>query len=331
MSLKKYFLASGLLAVYLLPTTATAAVDSPELPGFIAEMVSKHQFDADQLATLFDQAELRPSIIAAITRPAEGKPWYQYRPIFVTEARIEGGLEFWAAHENDLLRAQQTYGVPAEIIVAIIGVETRYGGNTGSYPVLDALATLAFDYPARASFFRGELENYLLLTREENIDPLSLKGSYAGAMGFPQFIPSSYREYAVDFDGDGRRDLVNNVTDAIGSVANYFSAHGWQPGQVVAVPVQVDANTDYSELLNGGLKPQFSLQELKQKNVSITAELPDTELAALLEFEDESGVEYWVGLQNFYVITRYNHSPLYAMAVYQLSQELRAKHDAANQ
>lgn len=314
-------LLTGIIATSLF-TSAAEAFDRPELRAFIDEMVTEHDFKKQELMTLFDQVELRPKIIAAITRPAEGKAWFEYRPIFVTPESIEGGLDFWSEHADILARAERTYGVPPEIIVAIIGVETRYGQNTGSYRVLDALSTLAFDYPKRADFFRSELQEYLILTREENIEPLSIKGSYAGAMGYPQFIPSSYRNFAVDFDNDGRRDLLNNITDVIGSVANYFSKHGWQPGAAVAVPATVSGDK-YTALL-GQLKPEISLRNLKQRGVSFdTGNLRDDQRGALLEFETESGMEYWVGLQNFYTITRYNHSPLYALAVYQLSQAIR--------
>ena len=319
--MKNRLLMTGLMAACLF-TSAAGAFSRPELSDFINEMVKEHDFKKQELTALFDQVELRPKIIAAITRPAEGKAWFEYRPIFVTPESIEGGLDFWSEHADILARAERTYGVPPEIITAIIGVETRYGQNTGSYRVLDALSTLAFDYPKRAKFFRSELKEYLILTREENIEPLSIKGSYAGAMGYPQFIPSSYRNFAVDFDNDGRRDLLNNITDVIGSVANYFSKHGWQPGAAVAVPATVSGDK-YTALL-GQLKPEISLRNLKQRGVSFdTGNLRDDQRGALLEFETESGMEYWVGLQNFYTITRYNHSPLYAMAVYQLSQAIR--------
>lgn len=326
--MKKIVLAGGVLALYL--ATAHGAIESPGLRDFINDMVRKHDFSVAELDALFSQAEPRPDIIDAITRPAEGKPWYEYRTIFVNDARIDGGVEFWRTHADALTRAHSTYGVPPEIISAIIGVETRYGKNTGSYRVLDALSTLAFDYPARAKFFRGELENYLLLTRDEGIDPLSLKGSYAGAMGLPQFIPSSYRHYAVDFDNDGQRDLWANPVDAIGSVANYFSEHGWQSDAVVVLPAQVSGD-NYAALADEGLKPERSLREFERQGVSVSGDAPADQPAALLEFEGEAGMEYWLGFQNFYVITRYNRSPLYAMAVYQLSNEIRARHDAQSQ
>ena len=301
-----------------------SVMSKPELRSFLDEMVSRHNFQRTDLAALFSQAALRPDIIEAISRPAEAKPWYEYRDIFLTRGRIEAGVEFWDEHAVDLARAEKTYGVPAEIIVAIIGVETRYGKNTGSYRVLDALATLAFDYPPRSDFFRKELEQYLLLTREEKIPPLSLTGSYAGAMGLPQFIPSSFRSYAVDFDGDGRRDLWSNASDAIGSVAHYFNEHGWQAGKAVASRAEVSGER-YPSLLENDLKPALSMAQLREQGVRASDPVPMDALGSLLQFETESGMEYWVGLQNFYVITRYNHSALYAMAVYQLSQQISAK------
>lgn len=318
--MKKIVLAGGVLALYL--ATVHGAIENPESRNFINDMVRKHDFSAAELDALFSRAEPRPDIIDAITRPAEGKPWYEYRTIFVNDARIDGGVEFWRTHADTLARAHSTYGVPPEIISAIIGVETRYGKNTGSYRVLDALSTLAFDYPARAKFFRGELENYLLLTRDEGIDPLSLKGSYAGAMGLPQFIPSSYRHYAVDFDNDGQRDLWTNPVDAIGSVANYFSEHGWQSDAVVALPARVSGD-NYAALADEGLKPERSLREFERQGIGVAGDAPADQPAALLEFEGEAGMEYWLGFQNFYVITRYNRSPLYAMAVYQLAQAIK--------
>ncbi len=320
------------LLTTLLPATVLASAsgslmakeltDNPELHTFINKMVEQHQFNSKRLVRLFKQAKLQPDIVAAISKPAEGKPWYQYRPIFLTEKRIKGGASFWDEHAETLARAEQEYGVPAEIIVAIIGVETRYGGYTGKHRVIDSLATLAFDYPPRSKFFTSELEQYLLMTREEQIDPLSLKGSYAGAMGIPQFISSSYRNYAVDFDHDGHRNLWDNPVDAIGSVANYFKQHGWKPGEPIAVQTHVSGNK-YRELVKKGMKPQLPLAEFSGFGVQVPEQLDENQPAALLEFETEGIPEFWLGLHNFYVITRYNHSPLYAMAVYQLSNEIR--------
>lgn len=301
---------------------AHALANRPEVQAFIGEMVRKHGFDPRELNAVFARAKAQPDIIAAITRPAEAKPWHAYRKIFLVPKRIQGGVEFWNAHQATLTRAEQVYGVPAEIIVAILGVETLYGGNTGKHKVLEALSTLAFDYPRRADFFRRELEQYLLLSREEGIDPLALQGSYAGAMGLAQFMPSSYRAYAVDFTGDGRRDLWNNPQDAIGSIANYLSVHSWKRGNIIAMPATVQGS-QYQSLLSENLKPKLNVQTLRRQGVIPQFPLNNQKQAILLELEGEGGPQYWLGFDNFYVITRYNHSPLYAMAVYQLGQEIR--------
>lgn len=300
-------------------------VSRADTQAFIREMVAKDGFNNNELQALFSRVRTQPEIIEAISRPAEAKPWYAYRAIFLTPQRIQGGVGFWRTHEAALAQAEQVYGVPAEIIVAIIGVETQYGGNTGKYRVLDALSTLAFDYPRRADYFRKELENYLLLTREEGIDPLSLKGSYAGAMGFGQFMPSSYRAYAVDFDGDRHRDLWSNPRDAIGSVANYLSRHRWQRGAPVAVPASVSGSQYQTLVTRKAEKPSTTVRALRQRGVIPQGTVSDEQPATLLELDGGSGPEYWLGFDNFYVITRYNLSPLYAMAVYQLSQEIRGQ------
>ena len=302
---------------------AQKPLSEPALLDFINEMAAKHGFDHGELLRLFEQVSERDDIIAKITRPAERtKPWHEYRAIFLDQARIDAGVEFWRQQQAALNRAVQVYGVAPEIIVAIIGVETRYGRITGKDPVLEALATLAFAYPRRAAFFRQELEHYLLLTREERIDPLSLNGSYAGAMGLAQFMPSSYRAYAVDFDGDGQRDLWQNPVDAIGSVANYLAEHGWRPGGPIASPAQVQGQA-YRTLLSDQLKPRVSVQQFQQAGVTPVQTVNPTEKAILLELEGAAGTEYWLGFTNFYVITRYNHSHLYAMAVYQLAQAIQ--------
>ncbi len=315
---------------FVMPSISFAEnlVQRQEVREFIDEMVKKHDFNSLELTNLLSQGEIKTTIIDAMNRPAEAMPWYKYRKIFLKPGRVKAGVTFWNENEAALKRAQSKYGVPAEYIVAIIGVETRYGVYKGKFRVLDSLMTLAFDYPKRGKFFRGELEHYLLMTREEKIDPLSLKGSYAGAMGKPQFIASSYRNYAVDFDGDGKRDLLNNTTDAIGSVANYFSRHHWVPGQPVVGGATIKGKK-YKALLDKGIKPKTSVKSFSQYGVTITDDIPGNLSGALIELELKSGHEYWVGLQNFYVITRYNHSPLYAMAVYQLSQEIRELHSSS--
>jgi len=299
-------------------------VARPDVRQFIDQMVSKHQFDDAELTKLLSQARIQKKIIDIISKPAESKPWYEYRPIFITSRRIGGGVEFWRNNRGSLSRAYDIYGVPPQIITAILGVETYYGKQKGDYRILDSLATLAFDYPPRSKFFTSELEQYLLMTREEDLDPLSMTGSYAGAMGKAQFISSSYRQYAVDFDNDGKRDLWDNNADAIGSIAHYLSVHGWEKGQPVASRASVDATLD-ATLLNKSLKPNLSVSYLKQSGVHIKDAVTDDQLATLISLDTKSEPEYWVGYNNFYVITRYNHSALYAMVVYQLSEEILAE------
>ncbi len=311
----------------LLGVAAGARADlDAEQRGFVDEMARTHGYDRAELAAVLEDAEFQDSIIAAITRPAEAKPWYEYRAIMLTPERIEEGVEFWQRNAELLRRAESEFGVPPEIITAIIGVETRYGRNTGRYRVLDALVTLGFGYPKRAPFFRKELEEYLLMAREEQLDPRALKGSYAGAMGRPQFMPSSFRAYAIDFDGDGHRDLWGNDADVIGSVANYFVKNGWRRGERVALPAKAAAG-QHQRFLDAGLKPSFTLGELAAAGVSVTTDgLPADTPASLFDLDDDSGTVYWAGLQNFYAITRYNRSELYAMAVYQLSREIARRH-----
>lgn len=294
----------------------------PEVEAFIGEMVRKHEFGRAALRRVFSQVRPRPAILRAMSAPATAKPWYEYRSRYVNAARVTGGIQFWEQNATTLARARRDYGVPEEVIVAIIGIETFYGRNTGSFRVLDALATLAFDYPPRADLFMGELEQYLLLSREASLNALDVKGSYAGAIGIPQFLPSSYRKYAVDFDGDGRRDL-NNTADAIGSIANYLQAFGWQPGEPVVVPAET-ADSEFDVMPTSGLKPEISVGEFRHSGIVPLAPVRDDANAALFLVQTEAGPRYWLGLQNFYVITRYNRSINYAMAVHDLAGELRA-------
>ncbi len=322
-------LSGALVALTLLFAQASTAADEKaaqpdQINAFVDEMVTKHAFDKPALAMLLGAAQKQQRILDAIASPAEAKPWYQYRPIFVTESRIREGIEFWDANAATLARATDVYGVPASIIVAIIGVETRYGRHKGGFRVIDSLSTLAFNYPPRSSFFRSELEQFLLLTREENIDPLQPLGSYAGAMGRPQFISSSYRRYAIDFDGDGFRDLWQNDADAIGSVANYFAEHGWQRGEPIVERAEINGN-EYQQVLSDSPATDRSVGELRAHGVTIATPLPDEMPATLLRLETRGDPEYWVGLKNYYVITRYNHSILYAMAVFQLSREIETR------
>lgn len=286
---------------------------------FIDEMVDKHDFDRGQLEAKFANAEKLEGVLEAIARPAEKVlTWEDYRPIFVTSKRISKGNKFLQQHREILQRAEDEYGVPAEIITAIVGVETYYGARSGRTNVFNSLVTLAFDYPPRSPFFRSELEQFLLLTREEDVDVNNVRGSYAGAMGMPQFISSSYRHYAVDFDGDGKRDLWNSTADVVGSVANYFREHGWEPGGEVVIPARV--NSQIEETRNK-LKPHTLVSELSRQGVYPQVHMNEDVKATVITLHGKNGKEYWLGLDNFYVITRYNHSAMYAMAVYDLSLE----------
>ncbi len=296
---------------------------------FVAEMQAEHGFPAQYVTRLLAQAERKQSIIDAISRPAERvRPWHEYRKIFITDKRIAGGVEFWERNAEALSRAEQEFGVEAEVIIAIIGVETFYGGNKGSHRVIDALTTLGFDYPPRADFFRRQLKSYLVLTREQQVDPLTLTGSYAGAMGFPQFIPSSYQAFAVDFDGDGQVDIWNNQVDAIGSAANYFAEHKWRHGATVAVPATVTGDQFREGLtIEEGLEARRTVAELKALGWDIQHELADEDEVMAFEFDADGKMEYWIGLHNLHVITRYNRSVMYAMVVHQLADLIREAKD----
>lgn len=322
-------LAAVLLACALPPSIAGA--DAPyaerdEVRRFIAEMAEKHGFLPQELRTLFSKARFQPEVIKAITPAIEprARSWQAYRALFLTPQRIQAGVEFRERHREALARATERYGVPEEIIVAIIGVETVYGRNTGSYRVIDALTTLAFDYRPRAEYFRGELEHFLLYARDAGIDTLGLKGSFAGAIGIPQFMPGSYRRYAVDLDGDGRQDLSGSFADAIGSVANFLKAHGWETGQPVAFAARVDG-AQYRKLIAAGIKPAYRYGDLAQFGVSAGGVASADALCALIELETPGEANaYLVGLANFYVLTRYNRSSLYAAAVLDLAQAVMA-------
>ncbi len=314
------------LAVITSSCTSIEAKFSSRAEEFAQEMAAKHKLDPQQTSALMASAVFQKDIIDAISRPYEAKPWHQYRPIFVTDARAKAGVDFWRENKALLQRAEEKFGVPQEIIVAIIGVESYYGRHRGRYRVLDALSTLAFGYPPRSKFFRRQLEEFLLLNREEPVATYEIVGSYAGAMGMPQFIPQSYRTYAVDFDSDGKRDLIESRADIIGSVANYFQKHGWQAGGKVAAPATVNGS-QYEPYANSGLKPNTTVGALSDIGISSEEPLPkglETTLIQLESAPDEH--EYWLGLHNFYVITRYNHSAHYAMAVYQLSQRILQLH-----
>lgn len=319
----------SIVSGFLISAQASASVNyaqRADVKQFIDEMVNKHQFDRAYLEKRFASAKRLDNVLESIAKPAEKElTWKQYRPIFVTSKRSSKGKTFMYQHRETLERAEKEFGVPIEIITAIIGVESYYGKHTGKYTVFDSLTTLGFDYPKRSKFFKSELKQFLLLSKEENIDVDDMTGSYAGAMGMPQFISSSYRRYAVDFDGDGKRDLWNSIPDVIGSVANYFSEHGWKKGDSVVHPAVVK-NTAVVRKDNA-LKPYASIDQFKKQGVSIKSDMAkdfdSKQLATLLKLEGNKGDEYWLGLKNFYVITRYNHSELYAMAVFELSEKLK--------
>ncbi len=301
----------------------------PEVQAFIAGMAQKYGFVESELRFMFSRARFYPGIIDLISPPTNPRvrSWQAYRGRFIEPIRIAGGVELWKRHAKSLERAEREYGVPAEIIVAIIGVETVYGRNVGGFRVIDALTTLAFDYPRRGEFFRDELENYLLFARDEGIDVFAMRGSYAGAIGIPQFMPSSWRQWAVDFDGDGKIDLRNSFADAIGSVANFLKGHGWSAGAPIAFPARVDGEA-WHELLDRDILPSAKISELPRLGVTSEAlaaqGLPDDTLCALIDLvTPDAPTEYWVGLQNFYVITRYNRSSFYAMSVMELARAIK--------
>lgn len=311
---------AALLLLLVLP--GAGAAELPGIPEFIDEMVAKHHFKRAELERLFERARHKQSIIDAITTPATTKPWLEYRAIFVNEKRINAGLRFWKRYAHTLRRAEQKYGVPQEIIVALIGVETLYGRHAGTYRAVDALTTLAFDYPSRAAFFRSELEQYLLLARDQGFNLLAVKGSYAGALGIPQFMPSSYRKYAVDFDHDGKIDLMNDPVDAIGSVANYLKQYGWVQGEPIALPGKLNEGTQ-----PGNMSGVHTPSEWAASGVTAEGEDVQQKPARLIDFTVADGKQFWFAFGNFHVITRYNNSNFYAMSVYQLAEALRrARH-----
>lgn len=291
---------------------------------FIHKMVTVHHFNEHEIRELLKSAVIKDDILKRIASPSEGLPWHKYRKIFLTDARIDGGVKFWRENAQALETVSAQTGVAPEIIVAIIGVETGYGKNMGNHRVLDALATLAFAYPPRSPFFTGELEQFLLLCREENKDAREPLGSYAGAMGYPQFMPSSFRHLAKDFEQDGKRDIWQNPRDAIASVANYFEKNGWQRGEKVAMKASA-TGTQYKAFLSKDLKLNATVGQLSHSGVTFLENLPVATKAKLVALQNENNEELWLGFHNFYVITRYNHSPLYAMAAYQLSQEIKQR------
>jgi len=311
-----------------------------EVRAFIDELVTDYGFERRDLVRWFKDARFQPRIVAAMDRPIVEPPkWFEYAPSFLSAERIAGGVAFYDRNAETLARAEREYGVPPEIVVAIVGVETFYGRNLGSFRVMDALTTLAFDYPRRAAFFRGELTEFLRLTREQGLSPLTPKGSFAGAMGVPQFMPGSYRRYAVDFDGDGHADLWGNSADVIGSVAHFLAKHDWTPDAPVLLPASIDDDAREAVLrkLDGGISERRPLAAWDADGVTAdvlpSALPPDSEMVSVLALEEApvdglARVSYWIACGNFFVITRYNRSRLYASAVANLAEAIRRAREA---
>ncbi len=314
------------LSAYAQDANGLRYSDREDVRGFINDLAAEEQFNRAELMALFREVEHQPQVIEAYSRPAErALSWTKYRKIFLKPGRVEKGVEFWQQHADTLQRAERATGVPAEIIVAIIGVETRFGSYKGKNTVLDSLTTLAFEREQRQAFFRRELKEFLLLCREQGFDPTAIKGSYAGAMGMPQFISSSYRAYAVDYDGDQHVDLFGNVEDVIGSVANYFKVHGWKAGETIVTAAAVKGDLTAHAVGKGrkGLKPEHKADYYQALGAQPAQSITASEPVVLMYFDDEKQGMYQFGHHNFYVITRYNHSSMYALATYQLSQQIK--------
>lgn len=297
----------------------------PQMQSLFTQLHEKHDFSHEELATLFQQVEIKQNILDIMNRPGEARPWPAYRQQFVTEPSANRGSRFWRRHRQALARAEKKFGVDPAVIVAIIGIESRYGRAAGQIRTIDALTTLMLEYPRRAKFFRRELIQFLLLAREQRMDPLSIKGSYAGAIGAAQFIPSSYRKYAIDFDNDGRTDLMGSRADAIGSVANYFKRHGWKVGEPAVSNARVEG-TVHSWFQNLSIAPVLTLKQLGRYGITTEQADRDPNLrAALITLQGENGPEYRLSHDNYYVITRYNKNRKYAVAVYELSEMIRRR------
>lgn len=311
----------------LLPIAAHASyAEHEEARSFMLEMQEKHGFTEAELKSQLDKANRVERVIELIRPPAQRgqRSWENYRSRFLTDSRIEQGASFWREHRAAIEAASKQYGVAPEFIVSIVGIETNYGRFTGNFETFSALATLAFDYPPRAPLFRRELENLLLLAREQNRDPFSYYGSYAGALGYPQFLPSSIRAYAVDFNGDGRIDFDSDPIDAIGSIANYFAQHGWRTGEPVAKRIYLPPGLDPAPLIEAGIEPSIPTADLARQGVGPISGEFHPDLATVFDLPTPGAdTQYWVGYRNFYVITRYNRSSFYAMAVFELAEALR--------
>ncbi len=309
------------LGVFSLGFAQSPATLRPDAEFFIANMAERHGMDLNSLRELFANLKSTASIVKAIAAPATAKPWHEFRPLFVDKNRIEGGVKFWNENQAVLSRAQEMFRVPEALIVSIIGIETRFGKFVGTHRVLDALYTLGFELPGRNEYFKSEMEAFLLLSRDQAWDPRVMKGSYAGAMGLPQFMPSSYRKYAIDFNENGKVDLWTEVSDVIGSVANYMNQFGWRDGEPVVIPARFEG-PDLQAILSLGIKPHSTIHQLKRQGVVPLGDVDEALEAALFTLDLPEGVDYWIGLNNFNTILQYNRSRNYAMSVYQLSIEI---------
>ena len=314
-----------ILVLFCLPVFAT---EHPGTDEFVERAVSEYGLEEVEVRAMLAEAEYKQSIIDAISRPAEGKPWHEYRKIFLTDKRINEGIDFWVENQALITAASQKFGVDEEIIVSIIGVETFYGRITGNYRTIDALTTLGLYYPQnlssdRSEFFSKELMQFMQLAKQENLPQTETTGSYAGAMGMGQFMPSSYLEYAVDFDEDGSRDLWRSTADVVGSVANYLHRHGWQPGEPITTSVRASKEAAFSEISSSSYKPSISVAEWQDRGFRSSTEVAADMPAGVIKLVQEDRNSYWLVYKNFYVITRYNRSPRYAMAIFDLSQEIK--------
>ncbi|CAM3451374.1 lytic murein transglycosylase B [Parendozoicomonas haliclonae] len=299
--------------------------DRKDIAGFIDELVKDGGFSRTALEKVFKEVEYQPRIIELISKPAERRlTWWEYRNLFINDARIDQGVDFWIKNRSILEKASKDYGVSPAVIIGILGIETGFGRNSGGFRVVDALSTLGFGYPRRATFFKKELKEFLMLAKEQGFDPLELKGSYAGAMGIPQFMPSSYRAYAIDFDGNGQADIWQSPADAIGSIASYLNRHGWVEGKPVAAKASIRGQK-YDGLLSDNPRPTRSVNEASQLGWQTIQVLPDSARVRGLKLDGKEGPEHWLTMTNFYVITRYNKSDLYAMAVWQLGSQVEKK------
>jgi len=318
-----------LFLLFAAPALAHASYSGrPEVQEFVRDLAKRHGMVEKELKLVFAKAQRLDPVLEAIARPAERvRSWEEYRALLITERRVTEGVEFWKKYRRTLERAERKYGVPPQYVAAIIGVETFYGRNTGNWRVVDALTTLAFDYPPRAGFFRSELESYLLMARDAGVDVFSVRGSYAGAIGIPQFMPSSARRYAVDFDGNGKIDLQKSRSDAIGSVANFLKVHGWERDADVLVDARVTGE-GWRAYADGRFEPKHSMTVLREAGIEFDSPEPAGAAGALIELASaERPSDYRVGLRNFYVITRYNRSAFYAAAVADLARELKKAYD----